>query len=77
LPFTPANYRTGREQPGRDRGYHSTVRTLSEMQEGFPLNATPQPSQQAGVKPTIVLVHGAFADASSWNGVIERLQRQG
>jgi len=28
-------------------------------------------------KPTIVLVHGAFADASSWNGVIERLQQQG
>jgi hypothetical protein len=26
-------------------------------------------------KPTIVLVHGAFADASGWNGVIERLQR--
>jgi pimeloyl-ACP methyl ester carboxylesterase len=24
--------------------------------------------------PTVVLVHGAFADASSWNGVIERLQ---
>ena len=23
--------------------------------------------------PTIVLVHGAFADSSSWNGVIERL----
>ena len=22
-------------------------------------------------KPTIVLVHGAFADASSWNGVFE------
>ncbi len=28
-------------------------------------------------KPTIVLVHGAFADASSWNGVIARLQRNG
>ncbi len=28
-------------------------------------------------KPTIVLVHGAFADASSWNGVVERLQRRG
>ena len=26
-------------------------------------------------KPTIVIVHGAFADASSWNGVIERLQQ--
>jgi pimeloyl-ACP methyl ester carboxylesterase len=28
-------------------------------------------------KPTIVLVHGAFADASSWNPVIARLQRLG
>lgn len=28
-------------------------------------------------KPTVVLVHGAFADASSWNGVVERLQRDG
>jgi pimeloyl-ACP methyl ester carboxylesterase len=27
--------------------------------------------------PTIVLVHGAFADGSSWNGVIQRLQQQG
>jgi pimeloyl-ACP methyl ester carboxylesterase len=29
------------------------------------------------VKPTIVLVHGAFADSSSWNGVIDPLQREG
>jgi pimeloyl-ACP methyl ester carboxylesterase len=28
-------------------------------------------------KPTIVLVHGAFADASSWNGVITELRRDG
>ncbi|SDP71414.1 alpha/beta hydrolase [Phyllobacterium sp. OV277] len=28
-------------------------------------------------KPTIVLVHGAFADASSWNGVITRLEKDG
>ena len=27
--------------------------------------------------PTVVLVHGAFADASSWNGVIERLRAKG
>ena len=26
---------------------------------------------------TVVLVHGAFADGSSWNGVIERLQADG
>lgn len=30
-----------------------------------------------GAKPTIVLVHGAFADGSSWNGVVERLQQAG
>lgn len=30
-----------------------------------------------GQKPTIVLVHGAFADASSWSGVIRRLQMDG
>ena len=28
-------------------------------------------------QPTVVLVHGAFADASSWTGVIERLQSRG
>ncbi len=27
--------------------------------------------------PKIVLVHGAFADASSWSGVVSRLQRDG
>ncbi|GAA1313957.1 alpha/beta hydrolase family protein [Saccharothrix xinjiangensis] len=28
-------------------------------------------------KPTVVLVHGAFADASSWSEVVLRLQRKG
>ena len=28
-------------------------------------------------KPTIVLVHGAFADASSWNGVVKILEKDG
>ena len=28
-------------------------------------------------KPTVVLVHGAFAESASWNGVIELLQAQG
>jgi pimeloyl-ACP methyl ester carboxylesterase len=27
--------------------------------------------------PNIVLVHGAFADGSSWSGVIELLQAEG
>jgi pimeloyl-ACP methyl ester carboxylesterase len=34
-------------------------------------------SHVSGHKPTIVLVHGGFADASSWTGVVERLQRAG
>jgi pimeloyl-ACP methyl ester carboxylesterase len=34
------------------------------------------PAQQPA-KPTIVLVHGAFADSSSWNGVTDRLVRAG
>ena len=29
------------------------------------------------MKPTIVLVHGAFAESASWNGVISRLQAAG
>ncbi|MBC3234287.1 MULTISPECIES: alpha/beta fold hydrolase [Pseudomonas] len=31
----------------------------------------------ATVKPTIVLVHGAFADSSSWNGVVGILEKDG
>jgi len=34
----------------------------------------PEANQNA---PTIVLAHGAFADGSSWGGVIERLQQAG
>lgn len=32
---------------------------------------------QSPAKPTVVLVHGAFADASSWNGVTSILQKDG
>jgi pimeloyl-ACP methyl ester carboxylesterase len=35
--------------------------------------AEPTPSS----KPTIVLVHGAFADSNSWNGVVAELRRDG
>ncbi|WP_439379645.1 alpha/beta fold hydrolase [Amycolatopsis lexingtonensis] len=34
-------------------------------------------SATGGPKPTIVLVHGAWADSSSWAPVIERLRRDG
>ena len=40
-------------------------------------SAAPSAAAPQGAKPTVVLVHGAFADASSWNGVVTRLQKQG
>jgi pimeloyl-ACP methyl ester carboxylesterase len=43
----------------------------------FTMTTAAQSSTQPASKPTIVLVHGAWADSSGWNGVIERLQRQG
>ena len=39
--------------------------------------STDHGSERAGVKPTVVLVHGAAADAGGWDGVLEVLQRQG
>jgi pimeloyl-ACP methyl ester carboxylesterase len=46
-----------------------------------PASADVQPATyrlgQTGVKPTIVLVHGAWADGSSWDHVIPILQREG
>ncbi|MCX5399145.1 alpha/beta fold hydrolase [Streptomyces sp. NBC_00102] len=41
-------------------------------------NSTGTVSQQAtSARPTVVLVHGAFADASSWSGVVQRLRQDG
>ena len=34
-------------------------------------------SRNGAAKPTIVLVHGAWADASNWSGVVTRLQQDG
>ncbi|GAB2841670.1 alpha/beta hydrolase [Actinocorallia aurea] len=39
---------------------------------GAPATAGPK-----AAKPTILLVHGSFADSSGWSGVIERLQKDG
>jgi L-alanine-DL-glutamate epimerase-like enolase superfamily enzyme len=38
--------------------------------------STTSNSASAG-KPTIVLEHGAWADGSSWSGVVTRLQKDG
>ncbi|KHD77290.1 alpha/beta hydrolase [Actinoplanes utahensis] len=43
----------------------------------FGAAATATASARDRPKPTVVLVHGAFADASGWNDVVARLQRDG
>jgi pimeloyl-ACP methyl ester carboxylesterase len=39
--------------------------------------AVTAPATDCAAKPTVVLVHGAWADASSWSAEVDRLQRQG
>ena len=41
------------------------------------LNPGPANAASSAAKPTIVLVHGAFAESASWNGVIDRLLAKG
>lgn len=43
----------------------------------LPAPAASAAPHHAGVKPTIVLVHGAWADGSSWNGEVRILQEKG
>jgi len=41
------------------------------------MSTTITPGTKESRKPTVVLVHGAFADGSGWRGVYERLVAQG
>lgn len=43
----------------------------------MPASATHLSGQPDEDKPTIVLVHGSWADASGWTEVVEKLQRKG
>jgi pimeloyl-ACP methyl ester carboxylesterase len=59
------------------------VVTSSESREKIPMSSVPAQQGQAlsrmtsADKPTIVLVHGAFADGSAWRDVVPLLQRAG
>ena len=44
---------------------------------GRPSTARPPPSPRPGDRPTVVLVHGAFADSSGWEAVATQLMDQG
>ena len=54
-----------------------TASTTTPPSAGTPTASAPAPSAPNAVKPTVVLVHGAWADASSWNGEVTALQKQG
>lgn len=61
----------------RVRKVFAVLGTLLALAASVPSGAGAAEDAEKSKKPTIVLVHGAFADASSWNGVVERLQRKG
>ena len=46
--------------------------SMSHIAQASSDKAAPGPNSP---KPSIVLVHGAFADAASWSGIIDRLQK--
>ena len=43
----------------------------------MPASATPWSGHPDEDKPTIVLVHGSWADAAGWTAVVKKLQREG
>ncbi|MFJ9782818.1 alpha/beta fold hydrolase [Amycolatopsis sp. NPDC101161] len=53
------------------------VAVLALLATAAPVTASATGTPDSTPKPTIVLVHGAWADSSSWNPVIERLRRDG
>jgi pimeloyl-ACP methyl ester carboxylesterase len=55
----------------------ATVAALLILPTFADAQAQPPAGQGSSVKPTIVLVHGAWADASSWNRVRPLLQQKG
>lgn len=50
---------------------------LALLTVAAPADAGRRGHHESAPKPTIVLVHGAWADSSSWDGVVRRLQREG
>jgi hypothetical protein len=68
--------------PSRTRSFWSLLlaAALVALATLFALSSSARPAvdRKAGApKPTILLVHGAWADASGWNDVTGRLQRDG
>ncbi|MGO9976014.1 MAG: alpha/beta fold hydrolase [Solirubrobacteraceae bacterium] len=65
----------------RLRRYAAAIAAVLALTALFVSSSIARPTSARGRKadalPTIVLVHGAWADSGSWDGVIGRLQRAG
>lgn len=55
----------------------AAIATLAPSASASTSTATAAATKYNGPKPTIVLIHGGFADASNWNGVIKDLSKEG
>ncbi|WP_287171320.1 alpha/beta hydrolase [Mesorhizobium sp.] len=56
---------------------HKIIRALALVYACCVSDSATTQAADHQAKPTIVLVHGAFAESSSWNGVIAELNRDG
>ena len=56
---------------------HKIIRALALVYACCVSDSATAQAADREAKPTIVLVHGAFAESSSWNGVIAELNRDG
>jgi pimeloyl-ACP methyl ester carboxylesterase len=73
--------RITRHSAGGIRGLFAAVSVLLTLATGLTSAVTAGPSHDepasSAAKPTIVLVHGGWADSSGWNKEIARLQERG
>src|SRR4051794_19155711 len=58
-------------------GQHDGTRNQSIRSEGAREMTQQSNVQRASSTPTVVLVHGAFAESASWNGVMSQLLAEG
>ncbi|WP_433545263.1 alpha/beta fold hydrolase [Streptomyces sp. CA-294286] len=64
-------------RPSRRSALLAVAATLGLSATAVALPAVAGAASHHPIRPTIVLEHGAFADAASWDGVVKRLQRAG
>ena len=55
----------------------AAIASMAILFASSPAQSAAAAPRQVDTRPTIVLVHGAWADTSSWDGVITRLQADG